>query len=84
MKKTLVCMLIIGFAIGIFEYSKAANISLYENLPNDGVLTITAGDLGEYKIDTRFDLCFLVPMKANSSVVEISCKPFNNLHGNQE
>ena len=53
---------------------------LHEDLPNEGVMTVDAGSLGHYAIDTRFDLCFLIGKERQ--IVQISCEPFDNLHGN--
>jgi hypothetical protein len=47
-------------------------IILNEKLPNDGIMTISAGELGYYAIDTRFNLCFLV----SNHIVQIPCKTF--------
>lgn len=49
-------------------------IVLHPELPNDGVLTLFAGDLGIYKIDTRFDMCFLMTVH---NTVKVPCKPFD-------
>lgn len=49
-------------------------IVLHPELPNDGVLTLLAGDLGIYKIDTRFDMCFLMTVH---NTVKVPCKPFD-------
>lgn len=93
MKKVLISCAIAACIIFGISYANATTVELDEKLPNDGVLTVTAGDLGVYKIDTRFDLCFLVPRVAVNTthgyghmkgpVVQIPCKPFDNLHGNQ-
>lgn len=71
--------MIVLFVVGYNLRAWASEVILDEDLPNDGVLVISAGDLGEYNIDTRFNLCFLV----SRTVVEVSCKPFDNLHGNE-
>jgi hypothetical protein len=77
--RAIALMLFVVGVILVANDAMARNVELHEKLPNDGVMTITAGDLGEYKIDTRFNLCFLV----SKSVVQIPCKPFKNLHGNE-
>ena len=42
-----------------------------ENIPNDGVLKITAGDQGHYIIDTRYELCFFTNM---NGLVQVPCE----------
>lgn len=79
--KTLLLILALSGATLTTSYLSGKNeMRLHPDLPNDGVITVAAGDMGEYKIDTRFNLCFMVNM--NSSV-SISCDPFNNLYGNE-
>lgn len=64
----------------VAQASLPNEVVLHENLPNEGIVTINAGSLGHYAIDTRFDLCFLVGKEKQT--IQISCGPFDNLHGN--
>lgn len=79
-------LLSIGAAIsfGVTKWARASDTFepktevVVDDLPDNGVLTIRAGEAGYYTIDTRFDLCFLV----SRSTVQVDCKVFENMHGN--
>lgn len=79
MKKVLALAIIMALAVIIPMPKVQASqpelpneIVLNERLPNDGIMTIRAGELGYYAIDTRFNLCFLVTME----ITQVPCKPF--------
>ena len=76
--KTIIAIL----ALVTAGFTPPTDVILSEDLPNDGILTVPAGDLGVYKIDTRFNLCFL-KSSPYIQVVKIPCKSFDNMHGNE-
>jgi len=81
----LVSMGAIGTIIAVAEAKTpepATVIEGSEELPNDGVIKIPAGDQGHYVWDSRTDLCFFVT-KNTHGVVQVPCEPVVKITRNQ-
>lgn len=88
---SLTLLVVAGVSMASENVEPATVIEGSEELPNDGVIKVPAGDQGHYMWDSRTDLCFFIPRSHDYhgakeiayTAVQVPCEPVVKITRNQ-